>query len=304
MTWSPADLPDLTGKTAVITGPSLNGVGFHTALEMARVGAQVVLAGRTWSKLDAAEAAIRAEVSGARTEKVAIDLSDLTSVRAGAAAIADVAPVDVLVNNAGIMATPPERTVDGLERQLATNHFGPFLLTGLLLPAIVESGAGRVVTVTSIGHLGARRAPLSYPTVAVGRYSRTGVYGETKLANLLFSYELDRRLRTAGLPVTSLASHPGFATTHLIVNGSSLGPLTGLADRAYPLIAQTPARGAWPSLMAATADLPGGILVGPGNLTQTQGPPKVVRSSRLSHDRAAAQALWELSEQTTGISYP
>jgi len=304
MTWAPADIPDLAGKTVVVTGPTIGGIGFHTALELARAGAQVVLAGRTWSKLDAAEAAIRDEVLGARTEKVALDLANLASVRTGAAAIADVAPLDILVNNAGIMAVPHARTVDGLESQLATNHFGPFLLTGLLLPALAETGAGRVVTVSSIGHHGARRAPLSYPTVAVGRYSRMGVYAQTKLANLLFTYELDRRLRAAGLPVKALAAHPGFATTRLIANGTSFGPLSALADRAYPLIAQTPAEGAWPSLMAATADLPGGDFVGPGGPFQTQGAPKLVRSSRVSRDAAAARALWELSEQTTGISYP
>lgn len=304
MTWSPADLPDLPGKTVVVTGPSLGGIGYYTALALARAGAQVVLAGRTWSKLDAAEAAIREQVPGARTEKVALDLADLASVRTGAAAIADIAPIDVLINNAGIMAVPHRRTVDGLESQLATNHFGPFLLTGLLLPALVEAGGARVVTVSSIGHHGARSAPLSYPTVAVGRYSRMGVYAQTKLANLLFTFELDRRLKAAGVPVEALAAHPGFATTRLIENGTSFGALSGLADRAYPLIAQTPEHGAWPTLMAATADLPGGVLVGPGGLLQTQGAPQVVRSSRLAQDPAAARALWELSEQTTGISYP
>lgn len=304
MTWTVADIPDQTGRTAVVTGPSLGGIGFHTALELARKGAQVVLAGRTWSKLDEAESALRAEVPEAQTEKVLLDLSDLSSVRAGAAAINDIGAIDVLVNNAGVMATPYHRTVDGLELQMATNHFGPFLLTGLLLPALVESGHGRVVTVASIAHRRARRAPIDLPTVQVGRYSAWGSYSRSKLANLLFTFELSRRLQAGGLPVAAVAAHPGFTHSGLITNSTSFGPLTQLANKAYPMISQSADAGAWPSLMAATADLPSGAYVGPSTGFETIGAPKLVGSSRLAQDPAAGSALWQLSEQVTQISYP
>jgi NAD(P)-dependent dehydrogenase (short-subunit alcohol dehydrogenase family) len=302
--WSPADIPDLSGRTAVVTGPSPGGIGFHAALELARRSAQVVLAGRSWAKLDAAEAAIRSEVPGARVEKILLDLADLSSVRAGAAAVTDIGPVDVLVNNAGVMATPYRRTADGLELQLATNHFGPFLLTGLLLPALVESGRGRVVTIASLAHRSARRAPLEVPTVQVGRYRSWGSYARSKLANLLFTAELSRRLLAAGLPVTAVAAHPGLTHSGLISNSGSFGPLSGLAARLYPSFSQGPDRGAWPTLMAATADLPPGSYVGPSTGLETVGPPRLVGRSRLAQDPAAAAALWQLSEQTTQISYP
>jgi len=310
MTWSTADIPDLTGTTAVVTGPTRGGLGYFTALELARAGARVVLAGRSWAKLDDAAAGIREAVPGAATDKVALDLADLHAVRAGAEAIADAAfelgaPLRLLVNNAGVMAVPHRRTPDGLELQMATNHFGPFLLTGLLLPTLAESGDARVVTVSSALHRTARRAPLDYPTAPGGRYSPWGVYGQSKLANLLFTYELDRRLRAAGLPVGALAAHPGVADTHLVGNGPATrwGGLSAVLSRGAALVSQSAEAGAWPTLMAATADLPGGTYVGPGRF-EAAGPPKVVSSSRVSRDRDAQRALWQLSEQTTGIAYP
>jgi len=307
MTWTTADMGDLDGVTAVVTGPSLGGIGYDTALELARHGARVVLAGRSAAKLDEAAAAIRREVPRAVLAPVVLDLSELASVRRAAAEISALGPIHRLVNNAGIMATPYARTVDGLEQQLATNHFGPFLLTGLLLPALIEAGrtssGGRVVTVASVAHKAALKAPLSDPHTE-GRYLRWPTYAQTKLANLLFTYELDRRLRAAELPVRALAAHPGAVNSRLISNGSSFGPLSRIADAAYPLVSQRPAQGAWPSLMAATADLPGGTYVGPSGLAEMQGPPRVVASTRLSHDQIAQRRLWDISEKTTGISYP
>ena len=304
MTWTTSDIPDLHGKTAAVTGPTRGGLGYHTALELARRGAQVVLAGRSWTKLDDAEAGIRDEVPQAQLEKVTLDLSDFASVRAAAAAIADIAPLDVLVNNAGVMAIPPSRTKDGLDLQLATNHFGPFLLTGLLLPCLVESGAGRVVTVSSTMHRAAVTPPLGHPEVPAKNYRSWQVYGQTKLANLLFTYELDRRLRAAGLPVKALAAHPGYANTHLIMNGRSMGRLSSIAAAATRAIGQPPAHGAWPTLMAATADLPGGMFTGPNRVLGLAGPPHIAESSALSHDESVQRALWEISERTTGLTYP
>jgi len=313
MTWRIADLPDLTGTTAALTGPTPGGIGWFTARELARKGASLVLAGRSWSKLDAAEKELRADVPDVRMEKVLLDLADLQSVRAAAEAINDAAyelggPLHLLVNNAGVMATPQQRTVDGLDRQLATNHFGPFLLTGLLLESLAASGGGRVVTVSSLMHRFARKAPLNYPTVAVGRYSAWGVYSQSKLANLLFTAELQRRLAAAGLPVAAYAAHPGYADTRLVANGPlarrRTGRLTSIGQAASSAVAQSPEAGAWPTLMAATAELEPGSFVGPAGPLGLSGAPTLDRPSRLARDPDAARALWELSEQTTGIAYP
>lgn len=306
MTWSTDDIGDLRGRTAVVTGPTVGGIGFHTALELARHGARVALAGRTPAKLDAAAEAITAEVPQAALETLVVDLSDLSSVRAAGDEAGALGPIHLLVNNAGIMATPFRRTVDGLESQMATNHFGPFLLTGLLLDQLVASGEGRVVTLSSQAHRLARSAPLGDPR-ARRRYSRWRVYGQTKLANLLFTFELDRRLRRAGLPVLSLAAHPGLAGTHLAVNGQlggTEGRRAAILDAAVKAIAQSAAAGAWPGLMAATADLPGGTYVGPGGPGQASGRPRVVGTAPLARDEMAQRRLWETSEATVGLSWP
>ena len=304
--WTTDDIGDLSGRTAVVTGPTLGGLGFHTALELARHGARVALAGRTTAKLDAAADAITAQVPGADLDTLVVDLSDLASVRAAGEAAGDLGPIHLLVNNAGIMATPHRRTTDGLESQMATNHFGPFLLTGLLLDQLVASGEGRVVTLSSQMHRVARSAPLGDPH-ARRRHSRWMVYGQTKLANLLFTFELDRRLRRAGLPVIALAAHPGFAGTHLVVNGQMRGigqRGATILDAAVKAVSQPAAAGAWPTLMAATADLPGGTYVGPGGPGQTSGRPRIVASAPLARDEMAQRRLWETSEETVGLSWP
>ena len=306
-TWELADIPDQAGRTALVTGTTVGGLGHHTALELARRGARVVLAGRSPDKLAETEAAIRSEASYAVLERLEVDLASLASVRAAAARAAAYGPLDVLVNNAGVMGTPRRRTDDGLDLQLATNHFGPFLLTGLLLPQLVASGAARVVTVSSLFHRWARSAPLGDPQHAPRRYSRWHVYGQTKLANLLFTHELDRRCRDAGLPVKALAAHPGFAGTHLAANGQygrSSGGVASILDATVRAVSQSAAAGAWPTLMAATADLPGDTLCGPGGLGEMSGAPQVVTHGRRGHDTGAQRRLWELSEQTTGLRYP
>lgn len=305
--WRPSDLPDQSSRTIVVTGPTVGGIGHHTALELARLGARVVLAGRSKSRLDDAEALILHAAPRASLEKFVVDLADLSSVRRAAARIAGIGTVDVLINNAGVMGTSHQRTVDGLELQMATNHFGPFLLTGLLLPQLVASQDARVVTVSSLMHRAARTAPLGDPRSTEARYRRWPVYGRSKLANLLFTHELDRRARNAELPVKALAAHPGFSGTHLVVNGRfgrADGGAASILDAAVKAVSQTPQAGAWPTLMAATADLPGGTFCGPGGLGETAGLPQVVTSSRLSHDPEAQRRLWEISERTTGIEYP
>ncbi|AIY19087.1 oxidoreductase [Pimelobacter simplex] len=305
--WNVADLPDQTGRTIVVTGPTLGGLGHHTALELARRGARVILAGRNPAKVEETVGAIRAEVPDASLEALHLDLASLGSVRTAAAAVAQVGAIDVLVNNAGVMGTSYSRTADGLELQLATNHFGPFLLTGLLLPQLVQSGDGRVVTVSSMFHHFAGKAPLGDPREQRGRYSKWRVYGQSKLANLLFTAELDRRLTAAGLPVRALAAHPGFAGTHLAANGQygrSHGGIASILDAGVKAVSQSAAAGAWPSLMAATSDLPGNTFVGPSGLQQMSGTPRIVGRSKLARDEGAARRLWEISEETVDLEYP
>jgi NAD(P)-dependent dehydrogenase (short-subunit alcohol dehydrogenase family) len=307
MTWNIADLPDQTGRTVVVTGPTTGGLGHHTALELARRGARVILAGRNPAKVKETVGAIRGEVPDAVLEALHLDLASLSSVRTAAAAVAQVGPIDVLVNNAGVMAPPYSRTADGLELQMATNHFGPFLFTGLLLPQLVQSADGRVVTVASLFHTFAGKAPLGDPREQRGRYSRWRVYGQTKLANLYFTAELDRRLRAADLPVRALAAHPGFAGTHLAANGQygrSSGGIASILDAGVRAVSQSAAAGAWPSLMAATSDLPGNSFVGPSGLRQMAGTPRLVGRSRLARDEGAARRLWEISEETVDLRYP
>lgn len=306
--WTLADIPDQAGRTVLVTGTTVGGLGQFTALELARRGARVVLAGRTPEKLAETRAEILDAVRTAELETLTVDLSDQGSVRRAAATASGLGPIDVLVNNAGVMGTPYHRTADGFELQMATNHFGPFLLTGLLLPQLVASENGRVVTVSSQMHRVARKAPLDDPRVQHGRYQRWPVYGRSKLANLLFTYELDRRLRGAELPVRALAAHPGFAATHLAANGQcgrARGGRATILDAAVKAVSPNRAdQGAWPTLMAATADLPGATYCGPSGLSEWSGPPHVTRSSKLSHDETAQRRLWQLSEEVTGIRYP
>ena len=305
--WALADMPEQAGRTVVVTGTTLGGLGHHTALELARRGARVVLAGRNAQRLAETAATIRSDVPAAELELLEVDLADLGSVRRAAGSATAYGPVDVLVNNAGVMGTPRQATADGLDLQMATNHFGPFLLTGLLLPQLLASKDGRVVTVSSIMHRTARRAPLDDPRAHRGRYHRWQVYGQSKLANLLFTYELDRLARAKQLPLKALAAHPGFAGTHLAANGQygrSRGGVATILDAAVKAVSQPAAHGAWPVLMAATAELPGATYVGPSGLGEMGGAPQVVTSARLSHDERAQRRLWELSEETTEIRYP
>ena len=294
MSWSPGDIPDLSGRTALVTGVSVGGLGYFTALELARAGARVVLAGRNPDKLTETGEAIHDELPDAPLEPLVIDLADLSSVRSGAAAARTFGPLDLLVNNAGIMATPYRRTVDGLESQLATNHFGPFLLTGLLLPQLSDDA--RVVTVSSQMHRVAHTPPLADPRVKPRPYLRWIAYSQTKLANLLFTFELDRRLRAAGAATAALAAHPGGARTKLGRDGGNW------TNRLLPLFApfEQPASVGSLGLVRAATDpaAQGGEYYGPK--LQIWGPPVRERPGRSARDPEAAVSLWEQSEELTG----
>ena len=305
--WTIDDIPDLTGKRALVTGVT-SGIGESTVLELARHGAEVVLGARNPAKLEATIARIEKEVPGAALHPLAIDVSDLSSVRRAAAEVTE--PLHLLVNNAGVMATPHQRTADGLELQMATNYFGPFALTGLLLPRLADSGDGRVVAVSSQGSRMARRAPLDDPLDQSRRYGRWQAYFASKLADLLFIFELDRRCREQGVPVKGLAAHPGYAATGLMGTGRNTGN-TGekmrftatILQAVFAAVGQPASLGALPTLMAATADLPGSTYVGPDGLLQFKGHPQIVNARRLAHDRDAQRELWELSEKTTGVRF-
>ncbi|MBD8868182.1 oxidoreductase [Nocardioides donggukensis] len=304
--WHPDDIPDLTGRTCLVTGAT-SGIGRWTALELARHGARVVLAARSEDKLAATAAAITQEVPGADLDSLLVDLSDLSSVRRAGATATRVGPIHLLVNNAGVMATPEQRTGDGLDLQMATNHFGPFLLTGLLLPQLVASEDARVVSVSSNAHRMARTAPVGDPRTSKGRYRRWQVYGQSKLANLLFTHELDRRARAEDLPVTALAAHPGYTATHLLSSGRTTkqsGSAKAILDAAMRATAQSPQMGALPTLMAATADLPGSTYCGPSGLGEVRGLPRVVTASQLARSPRAQKALWDLSEEVVGLRWP
>ncbi len=305
--WTLADVPDLTGRRALVTGVT-SGLGEITARELARGGAEVVLAARNAEKLEATTVSIRSAVPDALLVPLSLDLADLASVRKAAEEAAAKGPLDVLVNNAGVMATPQERTADGFELQFGTNHLGHFALTGLLLDALVASGDARVVTVSSQMSRSVRGVSLKNPRDTGGRYRRWGAYGQSKLANLLFTFELDRRVRAAGLPVTAVAAHPGYTLTNLVDAGLNRnGPaLFGtIAVAVTKVVGQSVEQGALPQVRAAVEPgLPGGSYVGPGRPFELNGPPELVSPPKPAQDTALAAGLWSLSEEATGVSFP
>jgi NAD(P)-dependent dehydrogenase (short-subunit alcohol dehydrogenase family) len=274
----------------VITGAN-SGIGEGAAKALAAAGARVVLAVRDTKKGEAAAA----KMSGT-TEVRRLDLSDLSSVRAFATAWEG--PIDLLINNAGVMATPLTRTADGFELQIGTNHLGHFALTNLLLPSVTD----RVVSVSSMAHT-IGKINLDDLNWERRRYRRWGAYGQSKLANLLFSSELQRRLAAADSPVIATAAHPGYASTHLQSHtGSTVQGLTMAILN--PLIAQSADGGALPTLYAATADVHGDSFAGPSGLHGMRGAPKLVGRSAAARNPETAAALWKLSEQLTETSFP
>jgi NAD(P)-dependent dehydrogenase (short-subunit alcohol dehydrogenase family) len=299
--WTAADIPDQSGRTAIVTGAN-SGLGLVTARELAGAGARVVLACRNLEKGAAARAAIGAEVPGAELELESLDLSSLDSVRSFAATYRQGHEgLDLLINNAGVMAPPRRRTADGFELQFGTNHLGHFALTALLIEAIEGRPDGRVVTMSSNAHkLGA----IAFDNLGgERRYFRWRAYAQSKLANLLFALELDRRLRAAGSSVKSLAAHPGYAATNLQHAGPP-GIDSAIMRLTNSLMAQSEEMGALPELYAATAPgLEGGTYVGPDGVGEHRGHPKPVSPNRAARDEATARRLWEVSEELTGVRF-
>ncbi len=295
--WTPADLPDQSGRTALVTGAN-SGLGLHTSLGLARQGARVLMAVRTPAKGEQALARVRREVPGASVELLPLDLASLASVRAATQEVQSrTDALDLLVANAGVMAVPRTLTADGFESQLGTNHLGHFALTGLLLPQLLAAPAPRVVVVSSGAH---RAGRIAFDDLSGERsYRRWGAYGQSKLANLLFARELQRR---AGDRLLVAAAHPGYAATNL-QSGQGNVALEALLKVGNLLVAQSAAQGAWPSLYAATMpDVQPGDYWGPA-LVEIRGAPKRVGRSAAAQDDTAAGLLWDASAELTGVSY-
>jgi hypothetical protein len=304
--WGPDDIGDLTGSTIMVTGAN-SGIGYEAAVELAAHGAHLVLACRNLQKGRQAADRIIGYTPSASVEVLEIDLSSLESVgRASATFNREHDRLDVLVNNAGVMGTPYRITEDGNELQFASNHLGHFALTGLVMDRLLTTTGSRVVTVSSLGH---RQGHLDFSNLQLehGGYTRAGAYGNSKLANLLFTHELDRRLRAGGAGTIAVAVHPGWSRSNLTVSGPALGgsALIARAGRVVGRIGgQSAASGARPTLFAATEPgVRGGQYIGPDGLGQLFGAPTLVGAAKRARSAPDALALWEASEALTGVRY-
>jgi NAD(P)-dependent dehydrogenase (short-subunit alcohol dehydrogenase family) len=301
--WTAADVGDQHGRIAVITGAN-TGIGYAAGAVLAARGATVVLAGRDPRRCAAATERLAAAVPGATLDTVQLDLAALESVRAAAAELRDRYPrIDLLLNNAGVMMTPQERTADGFERQFGTNHLGHFALTGLLLSSLRDVPGSRIVTVSSSAHRQGR-LDLADPNFEQRRYRRTAAYGQSKLANVLFTYELQHRLVEAGASTVAVAVEPGIVGTEL--KRYAPGPMALTITALTRLIGQPNAdQGALATLRAATdPDVRGGEYYGPdGPFQRASGFPVRARSSPRSYDRDLQCRLWTLSTELTGVTY-
>ena len=305
--WTAAQMPSQAGKAVLVTGAN-SGIGYQAALEFARHGAHVLLGCRSESKGQAAMEKLKREVPGASVELAIVDMASLPSVRAFASQyVARGGTLDVLVNNAGVMAVPTrELTSDGFERQFGTNHLGHFALTGLLMPALAKSVAPRVVTVASLAH---RDGKIELDNLQSERsYKPWDAYNNSKLANILFAKELDRRSREAGSSLLSVAVHPGVSRTAI----TETGPGSNTKDLKVrmvkllaPLLMQNDVMGALPTEYAATSpDVHGGEYIGPDGMGEIKGYPKVVQPRPQALDEAKGRQLWTVSEQLTGVVFP
>ncbi|MFM1965621.1 MAG: hypothetical protein RL134_1346 [Actinomycetota bacterium] len=302
--WTAADIPDQTGRRAIVTGAN-SGLGFETALALAAHGAEVTLAVRDTAKGEAAAEQIRTRVPQASLEVRRLDLADLASIDEFAWLWREAHPggLDLLINNAGIMAIPRRETADGFEMQLGTNHLGHFALTGRLLEAIRPDG--RIVTVSSQAH---RMGRMDFDDLMGKRkYGSWRAYGQSKLANLLFMRSLAERLERAGSTVMSIGAHPGYASTHLQAVGPEMrgqGWMNSVMGGLNKVLAQSAAMGALPTLYAATFPaIRSGDYVGPDGFGEQRGHPKLVGMTASARDDAVASRLWTVSEDLTGVRY-
>lgn len=308
--WTTGQIPPQAGRTALITGAN-SGIGYQAALQLARHGAHVLLACRNAAKGSAALDRLLREASSANAttpsaELVELDMASLASIHAFATSFAARGvPLDILINNAGVMALPTrELTPDGFERQFGTNHLGHFALTGLLIPQLLAAPAPRVVTVASLAH---RNGKIEFDNLQSERsYIPWDAYGASKLANILFAKELDRRARLAHSKLVSLAVHPGVSTTNIFANGPGANSLKALVVKLLaPIMMQNDEAGALPTLYAATSpNAHGGDYIGPDGFKELKGSPAVVQPRPQALDEAVGQQLWDLSEQLTGVTYP
>src|SRR5579863_1269639 len=302
--WTADDIPDLSGKTIVITGGN-SGIGYEAALAFARKRAEVILACRDLGKARTAAAQITSSAPGANVSVMELDLSNLASVRGFSDAFhLQHKALHVLCNNAGVMAIPYRQTADGFEMQFGTNHLGHFALTGLLMDRLLASESARVVNVASGAH---RMGSIRFDDLQWKQgYRKWMAYGQSKLANLLFTFELQRKADAAGKKFLSVACHPGYAATNLQavgpkMSGSSM--MEYLSEAGNRLLAQSAAMGALPTEYAAVADVRGGDYIGPDGMAELWGHPTRVGCSAAAQDTASAKRLWEVSEQLTGVRY-
>jgi len=298
--WTPAKIGDQRGRVAVITGAN-TGLGLETARELARAGAQVILAVRDEARGEAAAKDITSEIGHALVTVEQLDLGSLASILSAADRItAAHERIDLLINNAGVMYVEHGLTENGYETHMGVNHLGHFALTGLLLPKMIDVADSRVVTVSSMGH----RVPTSFDFDDPGgadKYNRVLAYSRSKLANLLFTYELQRRLSAAKASTIAVAAHPGASDTELARNSPAI--VQRLAKVAEPVL-QSAAEGAWPTLLAAVdSEARGGDYYGPGGKGEIRGHPKKVSSSKRSHDRNLQEELWKFSEEATYVEF-
>jgi len=304
--WTADQIPDLSGRTALVTGAN-SGIGLRAAEALAAARARVLMGCRDPSKAARALANLLDAHPGAEAEVIQLDLADLAAVERTAEEVSAMSgPLDLLINNAGVMAPPRMETADGFELQLGTNHLGHFALTGRLLPELLAADAGRVVNVSSTAH---RQGKMDFDDLNWEQgYSRWPAYGRSKLANLLFTFELDRRLRDADQRAIAVACHPGYSATNLQSAGPGEGTLGLVLKPVMKLtnvfLAQSDEMGALPTLYAATAaDVEGGDYIGPDGIAEARGHPTKVGCSSRAHDVEDAGRLWEASIQLTGVDY-
>ena len=298
--WTAADVPDQSGRVAIVTGAN-SGLGYDTAAVLAEKGAQVVLAVRNLDKGNEAADRIKKSSPNAVVSTQELDLTSLDNVRKAADELRAAHPrIDLLINNAGVMYVPTrETTNDGFEMQFGTNHLGHFALTGQLLDNMLPVEGSRVVTISSVGHRILARIHFDDPHLD-RKYNRVEAYGQSKLANLLFTYELQRRLNAKGTPTIALAAHPGFSDTELMRYLPDFIP-----DFLWRMATQPAEKGALPTLRAATdPGAQGGQYYGPDGIGEVKGNPKVVASSAQSHNEDIQRRLWTMSEELTGVTYP